>query len=104
MQRWDRVGHIPKDAIKKLEERLKIVKDAVSDAVARENLRKDPDKHARANSTISLFAEKIAKLEADLAKAQASGNTAKVTSLNNAISSQRMLMQAAEEALSDFVR
>ncbi|MBM3691583.1 MAG: DUF349 domain-containing protein [Actinobacteria bacterium] len=104
LQRWDRVGHIPKDAIKKLEERLKIVKDAVSDAVARENSRKDPDKHARANSTISLFAEKIAKLEADLAKAQASGNTAKVTSLNNAISSQRMLMQAAEEALSDFVR
>ena len=103
-QKWERVGHIPREAIKKLDDRLKKVKDAIAEAVAREASRKDPDKHARANSTISLFAEKIARLESDLAKAQAAGDTAKVTALTNAINSQKMLMQAAQEALSDFVR
>lgn len=102
--RWEKVGHVPRDWMKKLDDRLKIVQDAIDEAVARENSRKDPDKHARANSTISLFAEKITKLEADLAKAQAAGDQAKVASITTAIESQRMLMQAAEEALSDFVR
>lgn len=102
--RWEKTGHVPRDWVKKLDDRLKIVQNAIDEAVARENSRKDPDKHARANSTINLFAEKIAKLEADLAKAQAAGDSRKIASISSAIDGQRMLMQAAEEALSDFVR
>lgn len=103
-QRWERVGHVPREWVAKLDAKLKVVQDAIDEAVARENSRKDPDKHARANSTITLFADKIAKLEADLARAQSVGDQAKVTTLTSAIESQRLLMKAAEEALSDFVR
>lgn len=103
-QRWERIGHVPRDWVKKLDDRLKIVQDAINEAVSRENSRKDPDKHARANSTISLFADKIAKLESDLAKAQATGDQTKVATITTAIESQRILMKAAEETLSDFVR
>jgi hypothetical protein len=102
--RWEKVGHVPREWVKKLDDRLRIVQSAIDEAVAREASRKDPDKHARANSTITLFAEKIAKLEQDLAKAEAAGDQAKIASITNAISGQKILMQAAEEALSDFVR
>jgi len=102
--RWEKVGHVPREWVKKLDDRLRIVQSAIDEAVAREASRKDPDKHARANSTITLFAEKIAKLERDLAKAEAAGDQAKIASITNAISGQKILMQAAEEALSDFVR
>jgi hypothetical protein len=102
--RWEKVGHVPREWVKKLDDRLRIVQSAIDEAVAREASRKDPDKHARANSTITLFAEKIAKLEQDLAKAEAAGDQAKIASITNTISGQKILMQAAEEVLSDFVR
>ena len=102
--RWEKVGHVPRDWMKKLDDRLKIVQNAIDEAVAREASRKDPDKHARANSTITLFADKIAKLEKELAKANAANDQSKIESIESAIEGQRMLMQAAEAALSDFVR
>jgi hypothetical protein len=102
--RWEKIGHVPRDWMQKLEDRLKLVETAIKEADIKEVSRKDPDKQARANSTLSLFTEKINKLEKELTKAQDAGNTAKVSELITAIEGQKLLLSAVEETLTDFAR
>ncbi len=102
--RWEKIGHVPRDWMQKLEDRLKLVETAIKEADIKEVSRKDPDKQARANSTLSLFTEKINKLEKELTKAQEAGNSAKVSELITAIEGQKLLLSAVEETLTDFAR
>lgn len=102
--RWEKIGHVPRDWMQKLEDRLKLVETAIKEADIKEVSRKDPDKQARANSTLSLFTEKINKLEKELTKAQDAGNSAKVSELITAIEGQKLLLSAVEETLTDFAR
>jgi hypothetical protein len=68
---WVKVGHIPKDDIRKVEDRMKKVEKALSDAQADEWRRSDPAAKARSNSLVEQLEAAIAGLEAELAKAPA---------------------------------
>ena len=68
---WVKVGHIPKDEIRKVEDRMKKVEKFLSDAQADEWRRSDPAAKARSNSLVEQLEAAIAGLEAELAKAPA---------------------------------
>jgi hypothetical protein len=68
---WVKVGHIPKDEIRKVEDRMKKVEKSLSDAQADEWRRSDPAAKARSNSLVEQLEAAIAGLEAELAKAPA---------------------------------
>lgn len=68
---WVKVGHIPKDEIRKVEDRMKKVEKALSDAQADEWRRSDPAAKARSNSLVEQLEAAIAGLEAELATAPA---------------------------------
>ena len=68
---WVKVGHIPKDEIRKVEDRMKKVEKLLSDAQADEWRRSDPAAKARSNSLVEQLEAAIAGLEAELAKAPA---------------------------------
>ena len=68
---WVKVGHIPKDEIRKVEDRMKKVEKSLSEAQADEWRRSDPAAKARSNSLVEQLEAAIAGLEAELAKAPA---------------------------------
>lgn len=68
---WVKVGHIPKDDIRKIEDRMKKVEKSLADAQAEDWRRSDPAAKARSNSLVEQLETAIAGLEAELAKAPA---------------------------------
>lgn len=72
--RWEKAGKVPRDSIRKIEDRLKAVETKIRN-IEQENWRKsDPTTIDRTNSLRNQLEEAIAKLEQTLNQAKASGD------------------------------
>jgi len=100
--RWERVGDVPRVQRDRLEARLKRVEDALRKAEADTWKRSNPEARARAESTASAFAEGLARLQAQLAQAQARGDQGQAARLQAKIEQSEALLQAAQAAASEF--
>lgn len=69
---WVKIGHVPKDEVRKVEDRLRKVEKKLSDAEADQWRRTDPAAKARSNSLVQQLEAVIAELEAELKAAPAS--------------------------------
>ena len=92
---WVKIGHIPKDDIRKIEDRMKKVEKALSDAQADEWRRSDPAAKARSNSLVEQLEAAIAGLEAELAKAPAT----KKKDVQAQIDARKSWLLAAQQAV-----
>lgn len=92
---WVKIGHIPKDDIRKVEDRMKKVEKALSDAQADEWRRSDPAAKARSNSLVEQLEAAIAGLEAELAKAPAT----KKKDVQAQIDARKSWLLAAQQAV-----
>jgi hypothetical protein len=92
---WVKIGHIPKDDIRKIEDRMKKVEKALSDAQADEWRRSDPAAKARSNSLVEQLEAAIAGLEAELAKAPAN----KKKDVQAQIDARKSWLLAAQQAV-----
>ena len=101
---WSKIGHVPRNDKNKIESRLKAVEDAIKSAERKELDRTDPAKSARAQSTLELIENKLAKTEKELQEASAKGDTKKVDSLSKTIETQKMLLEATKNTLAEFTR
>ena len=101
---WNKIGHVLRNVKDKIESRLKTVEDAIKNLEKNEHQRTDPAKSARAQSTMELIENKLAKTEKELAAAIAKGDNKKVESLTSTIESQKMLLEATKTALAEFTR
>lgn len=101
---WSKIGHVPRNEKNKIESRLKAVEDAIKSAERKELDRTDPAKSARAQSTLELIENKLAKTEKELQEASAKGDSKKVDSLTKTIESQKMLLEATKNTLAEFTR
>ena len=101
---WSKIGHVPRNEKNKIESRLKAVEDAIKSAERKELDRTDPAKSARAQSTVELIENKLAKTEKELQEASAKGDSKKVDSLTKTIESQKMLLDATKNTLAEFTR
>jgi hypothetical protein len=97
--RWEAAGQVPRADRERLEGRLRKIEDAVKRAQDNEHRRTDPEKSARASSTIELLSNAIADLEAKKAKAT---DPKKIADLDAQIAGRRELLAAAEAALAEF--
>lgn len=68
---WVKIGHVPKDEVRKIEDRLRKVEKKISDAEADQWRRTDPAAKARSNSLVAQLEAAIADLEAELKAAPA---------------------------------
>ena len=68
---WVKIGHVPKDEVRKVEDRLRKVEKKISDAEADQWRRSDPAAKARSNSLVQQLESAIAELEAELKAAPA---------------------------------
>ena len=101
---WNKIGHVPRKDKNKIESRLKAVEDAIKAAERKELDRTDPAKSARAQSTLELIENKLAKTEKELQEAQSKGDIKKIESLTKTIETQKMLLEATKNTLAEFTR
>lgn len=87
--RWDEVGRVPGSEVSRIEGRMRAVEDAVRSAEDREWKRSNPETRARAEGMLGQLEQQVADLEADVAAAQAAGDTRRVTELQDTLTTKR---------------
>jgi hypothetical protein len=93
-RRWDKIGKVPRDKVKVVEDRLRKVETAVRKLDEDHWQRSDPEKQARSEGLASQLHDAIAKLERELVDAQASGDKARVAKAQEALDARRVWLDA----------
>ncbi|NDR54684.1 DUF349 domain-containing protein [Actinomyces sp. 565] len=86
---WDEAGRVPRNAVRRLESRMRAVEDALRRAEQAEWRRTDPETQARAQGLASQLEDSIAGLEADLAAARQSGDAKAQAQAEAALTARR---------------
>ena len=92
---WVKIGHVPKDEVRKIEDRMRKVEKKISDAEADQWRRTDPAAKARSNSLVQQLEAAIADLEAELKAASA----AKKKDIEAQIEARKSWLVAAQQAV-----
>ena len=88
--------------MKDLEGRIRKVEQAIRSVEEERWARTDPEKSARADDMVTKLEDAIAKIEADLAAAQASGNDKLAKDLAENLESRQAFLDMARRAATDF--
>jgi hypothetical protein len=100
--RWDRAGKVPRGDVERVEKGLRRVEAAVREADDRRWSRSNPEAAARARSLAEQLEAAVASLRADLAKAEASGDAAKVARAREALEAREQLLGQARAGMEEF--
>jgi hypothetical protein len=100
--RWEAAGHVPRDAMRSIEGRLRRVEDAVRDAEQSEWRRTNPEALARAEATVAQLRSSIADLEKQAAAARERDDPPKLKEAEDALAARRSWLEQAERALDEF--
>ncbi|WP_035840863.1 DUF349 domain-containing protein [Kitasatospora azatica] len=101
-ERWEAIGHVPRDAKPRLDGRLNSVERAIREAEEAEWQRSNPEAKARATGMTSLLQAAVDKLQAELNKARAAGNASKVAKLESELAGRQALLDQALKSLQEF--
>ena len=101
-QRWNAIGHVPRNDRDKVEGRLRKVEEAIKRSEEDQWRRTDPAKRALAESTVETFRASLTKLEKQAAAAEAAGDARKAADLQARITTTRSLLEAAENSLAEY--
>lgn len=101
-ERWDAVGHVPRDAKAKIEGRMHAVERAIQEAEEAEWRRSNPEARARAAGLTGQLQEAADKLRGQIEQARAAGNTAKAAKLEKELEGRQQLLDQAKKGLEEF--
>ena len=101
-ERWEAAGHVPRADQERIEGRLRRVAETIRKAEETRWTRTNPEGLARAQAAVDQLGEVIAKLEADLGKAHASGDERAVRAAEESLEARRAWLAGAEAALAEF--
>ena len=87
--RWEKIGKVPREKVKPVEDRLRKVENAVRKLDEEHWNRTDPEKVARVEGFAGLLAEAIAKLERELETAKATGDKKKIAAAQEALDARK---------------
>ncbi len=93
--RWVKIGHVPKDKVREVEDKLRKAEKAISEAQADAWKRSDPTAKARSSSLVIQLEAAIADLEAELKAAPA----AKKKDIQASIDARKSWLDAAIKAV-----
>jgi hypothetical protein len=93
-RRWDAIGKVPRDSVKSVEDRMRKVEAAVRKLDADHWKRNNPETKARAEGLAGQLHDAIAKLEAELATAQAGGDAAAIAEATEALETRKAWLKA----------
>ena len=101
-ERWDAIGHVPRDARAAIEGRLQAVERAVQEAEQAEWRRTNPEVRARAEGLTEQLRQAVDRLRAQIDEARAAGNTAKAEKLEQDLAGRQALLDQALKGLREF--
>ncbi|GAA4665627.1 DUF349 domain-containing protein [Streptomyces chumphonensis] len=101
-ERWDAIGHVPRDARARVEGRMRAVEQAIQEAEEAEWRRTNPEARARAAGLTGQLQDAVDALRADVEAARAAGNTAKAEKLEKELAGRQALLDQALKGLQEF--
>ncbi|MFC1415973.1 DUF349 domain-containing protein [Streptacidiphilus cavernicola] len=101
-ERWEEIGHVPRDARPKLEARLHTVDRAIREAEEAEWQRSNPEARARAQGMTGLLQAAVDKLEQQIEAARAKNDSGRVAKLEKELEGRRELLDQALKGLQEF--
>ncbi|WP_274917027.1 DUF349 domain-containing protein [Streptomyces sp. WZ-12] len=101
-ERWEAIGHVPRDARPKIEGRMHTVERAIQDAEEAEWRRTNPEARARAAGLTGQLQDAVDKLQKQIDTARAAGNTAKADKLGRELEGRKALLDQALKGLEEF--
>ncbi|MBC9715631.1 DUF349 domain-containing protein [Streptomyces sp. TRM66268-LWL] len=101
-ERWEAIGHVPRDARPKVEGRMHAVERALQDAEETEWRRTNPEARARAAGLTGQLQAAVDKLRGQVEAARASGNNAKADKLQRELDGRQALLDQALKGLEEF--
>ncbi|OEU96695.1 DUF349 domain-containing protein [Streptomyces oceani] len=101
-ERWDAIGHVPRESKAKIESRLHAVERALQEAEEVEWRRSNPEARARAAGLTGQLQEAVDSLRARVEQARAAGNSAKAEKLEKELAGRQALLDQAQKGLEEF--
>ncbi len=100
--RWDAAGKVPRADMERIEKTLRRIEQTVRDADEKRWKSSNPEAAARAQAMVDQLERTVADLEADLTKAEASGNASKVKKATEALEARRAWLDQARAGVAEF--
>ncbi|MEU6702900.1 DUF349 domain-containing protein [Streptomyces wuyuanensis] len=101
-ERWEAIGHVPRDARPKVEGRMHTVERAIQEAEEAEWRRTNPEARARAEGLTGQLQAAVDKLRTQVDAARAAGNNAKADKLSRELEGRQALLDQALKGLEEF--
>lgn len=101
-ERWEAIGHVPRDARPKVEGRMHAVERALQEAEEAEWRRTNPEARARAEGLTGQLQAAVDKLRSQVEQARAQGNDAKADKLARELEGRQALLDQALKGLHEF--
>lgn len=101
-ERWEAIGHVPRDARPKVEGRMHAVERAIQEAEETEWRRTNPEARARAEGLTGQLQAAVDKLKGQIEQARAQGNNAKADKLERELEGRQALLDQALKGLQEF--
>ncbi|MFM9448579.1 DUF349 domain-containing protein [Streptomyces acidiscabies] len=101
-ERWEAIGHVPRDARPKVEGRMHTVERALQDAEETEWRRTNPEARARAAGLTGQLQAAVDKLRTQIDTARAQGNTSRADKLERELEGRQALLDQALKGLQEF--
>ncbi|AWZ04642.1 MULTISPECIES: DUF349 domain-containing protein [unclassified Streptomyces] len=101
-ERWEAIGHVPRDARPKVEGRMHSVERAIQETEEGEWRRTNPEARARAAGLTGQLQAAVDKLRGQIDAARATGNNAKADKLSRELEGRQALLDQALKGLEEF--
>lgn len=101
-ERWEAVGHVPRDAQPRIEARIHAVERALQESEENEWRRTNPEARARAEGLTGQLQAAVDKLTGQIEAARAAGNTARADKLAKELEGRQSLLDQALKGLQEF--
>ncbi|WP_037914509.1 DUF349 domain-containing protein [Actinacidiphila yeochonensis] len=101
-ERWEAVGHVPRDARPRIEARMHTVERALQESEENEWRRTNPEVRARAAGLTGQLQAAVEKLRGQIDAARAAGNTSKADKLQSELDGRQALLDAALKGMGEL--
>jgi hypothetical protein len=93
-RRWDEIGRVPREQVRRVEDRLRIIETHVRQLEDEHWRSSDPERKARTTGLASQLEDAIGKLEAELSSARETGDASKIRAAQEALDARRIWLDA----------
>ncbi|GAA1174935.1 DUF349 domain-containing protein [Streptomyces hebeiensis] len=101
-ERWEAIGHVPRDARPKVEGRMHAVERALQESEENEWRRTNPEARARAEGLTGQLQAAVDELRGQIDAARAAGNNARADKLAKELEGRQALLDQALKGLQEF--